>query len=531
MVVHAHLVKVQPATSVSLWNKVLNVYGQCGYTRSLHQLFDDMPHRDIISFNTMITAYTRREHNGAEPVRFFSRMQEENIAPNLITLSTLLAACSGLATRQQIHARAIKTALNCNKFVGSSLVDGYSKCMRLGSAMKAFDDIAVLDLISWNIIIDSCVVNGNEEDALRIFSRMREEGIGFDCFTLTSILKICLDSKQLHKGMQIHTCVVKFGLDLETPVGNALITMYSKCLKGMNSAKRVFSILPQPNIISWTAMLSGFVQNGLCREAIGFYEEMVKEGIKENEFSFASILPACSSLASLEQGMQVHGRIVKTECGSDRSVGNALIDMYAKCGSLEDARQAFWTMKNRDVISWTIMITAFGQHGKGQDSLETFKEMERQGLKPDEVTFLGVLSACSYSGLVDEGLLIFRKMVNYRVKPREEHYTCVVDLLGRAGRLREAEKFIGDMGIEQDASVWEALLGACQIHGEHELGEKSAWNVMRLEPEKDGPYVVISNIYAKRGMWQHKYEVRERLDASGLRKETGHSWMGFEQQV
>ncbi|KAG9458746.1 hypothetical protein H6P81_003254 [Aristolochia fimbriata] len=531
MAVHAHLVKLQSPTSISLWNKVLNVYCQCRQFGPLHQLFEDMPQRDITSFNTMISAYARRENRGAEPVRFFSRMQEENISPNFITLSALLASCAALGSREQIHARATKTGLNSNKFVGSSLVDGYSKCMRLESAMKAFDDIALLDLISWNIIIDGCVINGSEADALRIFSRMREEGIGFDCFTLTSILKICMDPKQLHQGMQIHACVVKVGLNLETPVGNALITMYSKCHKETEPAKRVFSILPQPNIITWTAILSGCVQKGQCREAIGFYEEMVTEGVKESEFSFASILPACSSLASLKQGMQVHARIAKLECGSDTVVVNALIDMYAKCGSLEEAQQAFWTMKNRDVVSWTIMITAFAKHGKGLDALETFEEMERQGFKPDGITFLGVLSACSYSGLVEEGLMVFHKMVDYGVKPKKEHYTSVVDILGRAGRLKEAEKFISDMGIEQDASVWEALLGACQIHGEHELGEKSAQYVMKLEPEKEGPYVGISNIYAKREMWQHKYEVRKRLDESGLRKESGNSWMGYEQQV
>ncbi|XP_058106940.1 pentatricopeptide repeat-containing protein At1g11290, chloroplastic-like [Magnolia sinica] len=529
---HTHLIKLHSHCSISLWNKMLNMYCQCGHIRCSRQVFEGMPQRDVISFNTMISAYVRQEQNTVEALHLYSRMREENVKPNHITLSALLGARGSVEARdllEQIHTHVVKRGSNSNEFVGSSLIDGYSKCMRLEGAIRAFDEIKELDLISWNVMIDACVRNGSEEHALRIFDRMRQEGVGFDCFTLTSVIKTCTEPRDLGRGMQIHGCVLKAGLASETPVGNALMTMYSKCEEGMKSAAGVFRRIQAPNIISWTAMIAGSTQNGLNKKAIRLYREMLRQGLKENEFTFASILPAYASLASLEQGKQVHARIVRSKCGLDVSVGNALIDMYFKCGSSADAELAFTTMENRDVVSWTVMIAGYGQHGMGSEALEIFEAMRSKGIKPDGITFLGSLSACSHCGLVDEGLRIFRLMIDvYGIKPKKEHYACVVDMLGRAGRLKEAERFIEDMGIGSDASSWEALLGACTIHGEIELGERSAEKIMELEPEKNGPYVLLSNIYAEKGMWEEKRKVRGRLDASGLRKEAGHSWVAVQ---
>ncbi|KAK9106101.1 hypothetical protein Scep_022945 [Stephania cephalantha] len=221
--------------------------------------------------------------------------------------------------------------------------------------------------------------------------------------------------------------------------------MYSKCEEGMLSAKNIFERMPGPNIISWTAMISGFMQNGQSDDAVHVYQRMLRADVQENEFSFASVLPAYSSLARLEQGMQVHARIIKS--------------------SLADAKRVFTTMERRDVVSWTTIITGFGQHGKAREALKILDTMTSEGFEPDAVTFLGVLSACSHGGLVDEGLRVFRSMKDdHGVKPHMRHYACVVDMLGRAGRLNDATKFIEDMAIQSDGLVWEALLSACRIH-------------------------------------------------------------------
>ncbi|KAJ8640339.1 hypothetical protein MRB53_017033 [Persea americana] len=529
---HTQLIKLHSDCPISLWNRILNVYCQLGEIGHAHQVFNKMPRRDVVSFNMLISACARQNHDVVEALHIYSSMQGENVSPNHITLAALLRGRASYGAghlMEQIHAHAILYGLNFNEYVGSSLVDGYAKRKSLESAMRAFDEIAVLDLVSWNVLIEGCVSNGSEEQAFRVFDRMRQEDVGFDCFTLTSVLKMCSEPKALNQGMQLHGCVVKAGFASETPIGNALITMYSKCEEGMESAAKLFPRISTPNIISWTAMISGYMQNDLNEEAIVFYREMLRHGVKENEFSFASILPAYTSLASIEQGRQVHARIAKSQFSSDVSVGNALLDMYFKCGILADAEFMFATMEKRDLVSWTVMIAGFGQHGKGRDALLTFEAMKREGLQPDAITFLGCLSACSHGGLVDEGLQIFRSMIDgYGIKPKREHYACVVDVLGRAGRLKDAERFIEDMGIASDVLVWEALLSACRIHGEIELGERSARKIMEPEPEKEGPYVQLSNIYAEKGMWEEKRKVRRRLDASGLRKEAGRSWVAVQ---
>ncbi|KAG1334356.1 pentatricopeptide repeat-containing protein [Cocos nucifera] len=488
-----------------------------------------MRERDAISYNTMISAQIRIKRNAFEPLRLYSQMLADGVKPNNITFSSLLVASDGMKEShfvEQIHAQSIKFGLNSDEFVGSAMVNGYERCRGLKEALCAFEEIAELDSVSFNIMIDVCARRGSKWLAMDIFSRMRREGNGsFDSFTLTSVLKTCLERGDLRLGMQLHGCAWKAGLVSDAPIGNALITMYSKCGGGMDSMVAAFRRVLEPNIISWTAMIAGLVQNGLAEEAASFYKEMVTSDVMENEFCFASVLRAFSFLASLEHGRMVHSRIVKSVFSLDVMVGNALVDLYFKCGSLEDARLVFETMRSPDVVCWTVMILGLGQHGKGREALKIFGAMESKGFKPDAITFLAALSACSHGGLVDDGLRIFNSMVNhYGIKPKREHCACVVDMLGRSGRLKEAERFIGEMGMEMDPLAWEALLGACGIYGEMELGQRSAEKLIKLEPQKDGPYVLLSNIYAERRMWEEKESLRERLNASGLRKEPARSW-------
>ncbi|XP_043699703.1 putative pentatricopeptide repeat-containing protein At3g15130 [Telopea speciosissima] len=490
MSIHTQLLKFHSCRFISLWNKLLCLYSRCGQIRCSRQLFETMPERDIVSFNTAISSYLSHDLNMVKILHIFFKMQEEDVKPNHITLSMLIRTSVRLANSlliELLHAQAIGYGLSSNEFVGSSLVDGYAKQRRLEDGVRAFDEIAVLDLVSWNIMIDACISNYSQGHALQIFSRMQQEGVGFDGYTLTSITKACSEPGDLYVGLQLHSCMIKSGFVSETPVTNALITMYSKCEEGMVSATQIFGTALAPNIISWTAIIAGFMQNGQNEEAVGFYKRMLREGM------------------------------------------NALVDMYSKCGSLADARLVFMTMENHDVVSYTVMITGFGQHGKGREALSILEAMAIKGLKPDSVTLLGCLSACSHGGLVDEGLQVFKSMIDVHcVKPRMEHYACVVDMLGRAGRLKEAETFIENMGIKSDALVWEALLGACRIHGETELGEKSAAKIMELEPHSHRPYVLLANIYADKGLWEDKGKVRQKLGASGLRKEAGCSWVAFQ---
>ncbi|KAM0949206.1 putative tetratricopeptide-like helical domain superfamily [Dioscorea sansibarensis] len=523
---HAQALKLHHSFSLS--NKLLKLYTVCGHFHLAHKLFDKMPQRDVVSFNTLITASVRAHHATLISVNLYSRMRADNVNPNHITISALLGASSHVKCPhfvEQLHAHAIHLGLSSNGFVGSALVNEYERHRGLDEAFFAFQDIAELDLVSWNVMIDACARSNSKRRAVDVFSHARRCSEGLDSFSFTSVLKTCSELQDLRLGIQLHCIGLKLGLDSETPFGNSLVTMYSRCDGKMDSAVLVFQQIPSVNIVSWTAIISGLAQNLLALEAIGYYKMMLSVGVIENEFCFASVLPAYSIVARLEQGRQVHARIIKSVYQSDTVVGNALIDMYFKCGCMEDAKLAFETMKYIDTVSWTTMILGFGQHGKSLEAIEIFRAMESIGFKPDKVTFLAVLSACSHGGLTQEGLDFFHSMTNdYCYNPKREHYACIIDMFGRAGKFKEAEKFMKDHGIESDSLAWEALLGACGMHGEKELGEKSAKEVMKLEPEKDGPYVLLSNLYAEKRMWEEKDRLRQRLEISGLKKAAASSW-------
>ncbi|CAA6665708.1 unnamed protein product [Spirodela intermedia] len=463
--VHALLVKAPAhfAGSLSLWNKLLNLYGRCGQNRTtMRLLFDEMRERDVVTFNTMISSCLRSGDN-----------REVARAPNNITLSMLLAASScspaPLCLVEQIHAQSVKMELAGDGFVGV-----------LEQANRVFDRMDQVDAVGWNILIDSCARSGTAERTVEIFSRMRRqdgENETIDGFSLTSVLKTCSEPKYLRLGTQIHACAFKAGFSSETPIGNALITMYSKCQKCKESM---------------AAFLHGHAENGFCGERIFFRQ-------RASSFQWPR-KPSERKANSC--------RVAKSAHGFDVAVGNALVDMYFKCGSLEDGQRVFRTMTNHDVVSWTAMIGGLGQHGKAREALEVLQEMVAGGYKPDSVTFLAGLSACSHGGLVNDGFKIFHSMTSiYRIKPMKEHYASLIDLLGRAGKLEDAARFIAEMGLDSDPLAWETFL-----------------KIMELEPQKEGAYVMLSNIYAEKRMWEQKGILRHTLDATGLKKDVGYSW-------
>ncbi|KAK8931112.1 Pentatricopeptide repeat-containing protein [Platanthera zijinensis] len=532
--VHAQIIILHDLAtkSFSLWNKLLKFYLSCGHPRVARLVFDRMPERDAVSYNTLISAHIRCTRDPTESVLLYSRMLSEGLMPNALTLSFLLSGHNPTrnpSLLRQIHSHSIKFGLNSDEFVGGALVNAYRKLTGIELAVYAFEDITNHDLVSWNIMIDACASGGRNEKTIAVFSRMRlENGGELDSFAIASVLKTCSEKRDLKLGIQLHCCALKFGLDSDRPVGNSLLTMYSRCADGIGSAAHLFERIEEPNIITWTAMIGALVQNEMTEEVMIIYRKMLGAGVRENEFCFASILPAFGggSSPSIDRGRMVHSRVSKSVAQSDIGVGNALIDMYFKCGSLEDARLVFDTMAAVDVVSWTVMIHGHGQHGRGREALELFSLMKRRGFRPDGVTFLGALSSCSHGGLVDEGIAIFESMIGeHRMKPGKEHFACVVDLVGRSGRLKGAESFIEEMGMASEALAWETLLGACEIYGEMEMGKKAAERLMALKPGNNGPYVSLSNIYAGRKLWEEKGLLRERLDSSGMRKDAAQSWV------
>eukprot|EP01018_Ginkgo_biloba_P022100 Gb_10157 [translate_table: standard] len=531
--VHACIIKYGIDSDIIVGSALVDMYAKCGNIGDARQVFDKMPERDVVSWSAMVAGYAQ-DGDGEEALKLFCQSQRAALKPDQYTFASGLKACAILAALEQgkqVHVQIIKANVHLDVFVASALVDMYAKCGSIENAQKVFDKMHKRDEVAWNGMITGYAQNEHGEEALKLFRQMQQSDIEQDHFAFIGVLKACASLLALEQGKQVHSHITKSGLELDVSVGNALLDMYAKC-REINDSRKLFDDMVNPDAVSWSAMIGGYAQNEHGEEALKLSRQMQEAGVKSSEFSFASALKACASLAALEQGKQFHGHIIKTEFESDVFVGSALIDMYAKCGNIEDAGKAFCKIPERNVVSWNAMIGGYAQHGHGKDAIQLFEDMQQAGMHPNDITFVGVLSACSHVGLVDESHYYFDSMSqNYGITPRLEHYACVVDLLGRAGRLDEAENFIKEMPVKPGVVVWRTLLAACRIHGNVELGKQAARCALELEPQDDATYVLLSNIYAAAGKWDDVSQVRNMMKNRGVKKEPGTSWIEIKNKV
>jgi pentatricopeptide repeat protein len=464
-------------------------------------VFDKMPKRNLVAWTSLIAGYSQYGQ-GQEALSVFSEMQRAGVEPNEYTLSSVLKACAGIEALQQgeqLHARTIKADLESDVVLGNALIDMYAKCGRMEDACQVFGKMSRCDVVSFTGMIAGYAKHGSIENAREVFDRISQR----DVFSWT-----------------------------------AMVSGYAKC-GSIEEARQMFDRMPHKNVVSWNAMIAAYAQHGhgyahhrYGEEALSLFCQMLRHGMKPDQLTFASILSSCAGLAALEQGKQVHSHIIKIEFESYVILETALVDMYAKSGRIETARQVFDEMSQKDVVSWNVMIAGYGKHGKAQDGLELFEQMQEAGVTPTSITFVSVLSACSHAGLVDEGWHYFNCMSQYHaIKPIAEHYACMVDLLGRAGQLEEAALFIETMPVEPGADVLGALLAACRVHGNIELGEKVAERIFEQNPNNSGTYVVLSNIYAAAGRWDDAAKIRKLMTDRGVIKEPGCSWIEFKKKV
>eukprot|EP01018_Ginkgo_biloba_P024556 Gb_08560 [translate_table: standard] len=533
--VHEHMIKARFQPDMYLSTKLIILYAKCGSLVYARLLFDEASQRNVVTWTAIISGYAQHGH-GEEALILFYQMQRAGTKPNQFTFASVLRACAAIGAQEggkQIHASIAKTRFQSHLFVESALTDMYSKTGDIEHARQVFDKMSQRDVVSWNAMIAGYSVQGHCKAALILFYQMQWEGLKPDQFTFGSILRACAGSGELNKAKQAHTCIIRMGFESHSIVGGALIDMYAKC-RSIEDARLVFDLMSERDLISCTAMITGYTQqqHGHDEEALSLYYEMRLAGMKLDHVTFSSVLSACAGLAALEQGKRIHAHVIKNEIKPYIVLGNALIDMYAKSGILDEARQVFDKMYERNVVSWTTMITGYGKHGHGKDVLQLFEQMQQAGMKPNDVTFLAVLSACSHSGLVDEAWQYFDSMSqNYCITPRAEHYACVVDILGRAGRLDDAHEFINNVPCEPNASIWGALLGACRIHVNMELGKLAAERLFQLDPQNSGNYVVLANIYAAGGRWGDALKVRKMMKDKGIKKEPGCSWIEVKKRV
>lgn len=406
-----------------------------------------------------------------------------------------------------------------------------NKALKLDSVRKLFEVMPNRDIVTWNTVIGGNVQNRMYGEALEMVREMGNSDLRPNSFTLSSILPIFAEYVDVLKGKEIHGYAIRHGFDKDVFIGSSLIDMYANCTL-VEDAYRVFCELAEKDDVSWNSIIAGFVQNGMFDEGLKLFREMLAANKEPLPVSFSSIIPACANLTTLHLGKQLHAYIIRTGFVDNMYISSSLVDMYAKCGKIMIARWIFDKMVLRDSVSWTAMIMGYALHGYAREAILLFEKMEMEGVKPNSVAYVAVLTACSHAGLIDEGWKHFTTMrQKYGISPGLEHYAAVADLFGRAGRLAEAYELISSMHIKPTGSVWSTLLSACRVHKNVELAEKVANEITKVDPENLGPYVLLSNMYSVTGRWKDALKLRKNMKKKGMRKTPACSWVEVKNKV
>ena len=535
---------------VVIGSAILNAYTRYDTRLNLAlRFFEGMPEKNEYSWSTMISALSQIGRLD-DAVSVYHRDPEKSI-PSSCAMLTGLAQNGRMVEARQLFDCICDVS---GVVAWNAMIAGYTQNGMTEDALQLFDEMPERNDITWAAIISGCAQNGKNAQGLQLLVQLLRQGMLPSHSCLTSSLFACANLGEVEMGRQVHSLAIKAGSHFNSYVGNALITMYAKCknlpdvaqvfsrmkvrdvvswnslIAGLSQnsmledARNAFEKMPCRDAVSWTAMISAYAQAGEGSSALELFLQMLRQNIKPNASALSGLLSTCSGLGASQLGRQIHCMAFRLGLELDIFIRNALVGMYFKCGSL-DAFKAFDEMPERDIVSWNSVLAGCAHHGFGREAIELFEEMKADGILPNQVTFVAILSACSHAGLVEQGKHYFHAMSrDYGLMPLNGHYACMVDLLGRAGLLSEAEALIEDMPIEPDSVVWGALLGACRIHRNAELGKKVAERLFQMEPGNSGNYVLLSNIYASLGMWEEAGRVRKLMRDRGVPKEPGCSW-------
>lgn len=547
---HYHMLSHNPTSPFDLFvtNHLINMYCKVGYVDYAHHLFDEMPHRNLVSWTVLISGYAQ-QGRADECFLLFSSMLVEYY-PNEFAVASMLSSCFGERGRQ-VHALALKLALDSCVYVANALITMYSKstsfgCMyddEMDEAWSLFKTMQVRNLVSWNSMVAGFQIRGLGTQAMNLFTQMHREGTGFDRVTLLSVFSSLYGSessgnKQVDDVMssslkfcfQLHCLTIKTGFISEIEITTALVKSYFDIGGDIDNCYRVFmeTSTSHRDIVSWTSIITALAERD-PEEALFLFCQLRREYLIPDWYTFSIALKACAGLVTERHAMAVHSQVIKAGFEGDTVLANALIHAYARCGNIALTKQVFDEMEFHDLVSWNSMLKAHALHGKAREALQLFWQMK---LQPDPTTFVALLSACSHAELVDEGIIIFDSMVGkYGIVPQLDHYACMVDILGRSGRVLEAAELINRMPMKPDSVVWSTLLGSCRKHGKTSLAKLAADKLKELEPGNSLGYVQMSNIYSSSGNFNKAGLTRNEMKGSSVRKEPGLSWVEIGNQV
>ncbi|CAN6481935.1 unnamed protein product [Victoria cruziana] len=575
--------------SLASWNTMICGYVKLGKVEDARNLFVEMPERDCVSWTTMIMGLDQTD-DPIGAISMFRRMWADEVRPNEVTIASALSAFSRVGdvrAGRAIHAAAAKMGFEFQVLVSTNLINMYIKYSILDDACRLFDVIHCWNIVTLNVMLNGYVKLGSVEDAERLFLNMSERDVvswsavidgflkagqvqkAFEFYrnmqhdnvkpnkvTITNLLSICGDLLFLVEGQQLHGLVIKMGLDSYNFIHTTVIHMYAACgrtdlaylqfvssanrnvsasnalIAGyvkhdrLDQARRIFDSMQNRDVVSWSSMVSGYAQSGQFEMALQLFYDMQISGIQPNEITLVSVLSAISGTGDLQQGVWIHDYVYRNSIPLNDNLSAGLIDMYAKCGNVNDALDLFYHIRDKckSISPWNSIINGLAMHGYAEQSLSMFSDSQKIGLKPNSITFIGVLSACCHAGFVDMGESYFHSMIkHYHIEPNIKHYGCMVDLLGRAGRLEDAKELIISMPMKPDVVIWGSLLAACRSHGDVHMGEWAAKCLVDLEPSHGGGRVLLSNIYAGAGRWDEVHRIRRVMRRRRVQKLAGYS--------
>ncbi|XP_078161463.1 pentatricopeptide repeat-containing protein At2g17210-like [Carex rostrata] len=533
---HGYVLKIGFIRDLSVANSLLTMYGKIQELICAQKLFDEMLKIDVISWSALISAYAQTDH-AVNAILLFRNMFNGAFVDldGLSVVSVIQACCNigNMCNGTMLHGLVVSWGFENDVFVANSLIDMYSKSFDMESAYKVFVQMPERNLVSWNSIFSGLVHAERCVEALTMFDSMINCGIRGDDVTLVSLLQLCKKQKQPMWCKCVHAVIIRRVRFSNIILMNSLLDAYAKC-DLMELALQLFDNMEERNLFTWNTMVSGFASCGKPNEAITFFVEAQRELGSPNSVTMLGLLEACVCLAEVIFSNCAHGMAVKNGFINGLAVGTGLVDAYGKCGDLVSAREVFDEMPKRNILTYNAMIGALGMNGRGMESLTLLEEMKSNGLEPNGVTVLTVLSACSHAGLVKEGLAFFDKMVNeISFQPQMEHYSCVVDMLGRAGDLKGAISFIEKLPetVQANAPAWGALLSACRSYEDCEVGPEAVTRVIQLEPSNSAGYLMASNMYAKHGLVDETAKLRSLIREKGMKVMSGYSSVHIGQEA
>lgn len=525
--IHAVAMKMDLGSDVYFCNTLIDAYCKGRMTDCAAEVFERMPRRDLVSWTAMISGLLS-DGSAEAAVDLFNAMRFE-FKPNSVTMIILLQGCCASERSflgRQLHSLVLKSGLLWDAYVRNSVLRMYTGGRKFEEVQKFSNELDERDIVSMNILISFYSSKGDAERVSSLFNEIQQK-VPLDAETLTSVVKALVNSSDsLIEGEKLHCLALKSGL-CDFVLRTSLLDFYGK-FRQIGKSEKLFEEIPHKTIITWNAMMSGFIRNGHFKEAIGVFRQMCCLGLEPGPEIFGSLINACALIGALQSGKEAHGYLIRNlmnHCWEEHViVDTSIINMYLRCGDISSARLYFDIMSVKDTITWSSMIEGYGTHGLGSEAIKLFHLMMEEGAEPNEVTFLSLLAACSHSGLVAEGCKFFSMMEwRFNVKPSLDHYTSLVDLLARSGRLKDALAVIIRKVFCPDGRIWGALLSASRVYGDSEIGKFAALRLLELESDNVGYYTLLSNVQASGGNWSQVELVRQEMNEKDLKKKPGWS--------